>query len=1080
MKKNFIRYTGIIILLVIISIVIRMNTVQVYADTYSGTCGEDGNKDSVTWTFNSNTNILKISGTGAIRDFYYTEDVYESPALYDEWFAYKNQISFIIVDEGITSIGSHAFYGLKKLQYISLPDTLTDIRARAFKNSTKLNNITIPPNVTHIGERAFGDCNSIEEFILPEGLNTIDSCAFKDCRSLKSLKLPQSLTTISDHAFYGCQSLITVSIPNGVQKLSNHAFKNCTKLTYIYLAPTVQSIGKSCFEGCTCLRYINIPHGVKSITTTLFKSCKNLERISIPITVTSISDSAFDECSNINIYGSTAYPEEYAAAHNIKFVDNGIRYNNVIYSLNDGKAIVTGYFGKLTSADIPGYVSGYKVTEIWSKAFKDCYDLTQITLPSTIETIGKDAFKNCHDLVEVTNFSPLNIIASETDNGYVGYYAVNIRTSAGDPTIIRIDESGFITSYINNKNYIIGYTGNDTQITLPLNYRNIYWELVDNYYIYKYAFAGCSSLTICTISESVKSIGNYAFYKDTSLYSINIPESVTNIGTSTFESCTNIRYANIPHGIVSIKSNVFKNCENLRGVTIPITVTAISDSSFSECANVNIYGSTEYAESYANAHNISFIYNGIQYNNLKYSLNNGKAIVTGYYGKLISASIPEYINGCKVTEIWSKAFEDCYSLTQVTLPPSISNIGTDAFMNCYSLVEVTNLSTLNITAESAENGYVGYYAAHIRTSMNEPTIIHIDSSGFITSYINDTNYIIGYAGNDTQITLPLKYRNIYWELVDSYSIYDYAFAGNSEITGYTLNENINSIGSYAFYNNTSLNSITVPESVSSIGENAFDTGAQSFILNTYKDTYAQTYAKTNNIAHNVLKPLPKPLNLSMVSLEYTSTEWNGAKQNPAVTIKNNGTILNENVDYTIKYSNSRDAGTYTVTITGIGKYTGTVRPAYTIKFIRNHRYKAGDFELRVTSLNKDGKPGNATITKCINTTKQKISIPDTIFIGGTTFDITEIGKNSFSNNTKVKTLNIGKNVTTISQKAFYRCTGLKRINIYSKKITGVQYGSIKNINKKAVIYIPSSKKKTYKKLFTEYAGYIDTMKIIAF
>lgn len=769
---------------------------EVYAQEYSGTCGDEDS--SVTWTLDTATKILRISGNGAIKDFFHydegdTEEETEviRPIITEEWHAYKSKIEFIMIDEGITSIGSFAFYGLSRLQYIYFPDTLTDIKDHALKNCKILNNVTIPPNVTHIGERAFGDCNGIEKIVLPEGLPVIDRAAFKDCRKLVSVKLPSTLTCIDALGFYGCESLESIVIPEGVQTLGGKAFKKCSKLVYVYLPSTISNIEQGNFEECTSLRYINIPHGVKKISTNLFHNCGNLQRIILPITVTSILPAAFDGCEKIQILGATEYVENYAVQNNIEFIDTRIQSNNLIYApINNREVTVVGYSGKLFSANIPKEVNGYKVTSIWNKAFEYSYDLTSITIPSTITKINNTAFRYCYDLVEVTNNSSLEIAIGSKENGYVGYYAANIRTSVDDQTILLTDKDGFITTYINDTNYIIGYKGNESNITLPLSYKNIYGETVEEYYIYKYAFAGNENITNCIFNTNICGIGHAAFYNNTNLISAFIPESIT-----------------------TIENHAFRKC----------------------------------GESFS---------------------------------------------------------------------------------------------------------------------------------------------ISGYEGTTAQ--------------------------------------------GYATANKHEFHSLEAPE-----------------------------------------KKLPE-IDSSMVSLEYETIEWTGEECNPEVTVTYNGTDLLCGVDYITEYANNVQVGIATVTITGTGEYTGTVMMNYKIDLVKNHSYEVGDYQIKVTGINEDGLTGTASVKDYLNFSNIYVVIEDTIDIGGVQLDITEIGKEAFYGNDTIKKIDIGHNVTKISVRAFYGCSSLKRLNIYSEKLNYVGTMSIKGVYKKMIIRVPVTKKKKYSGLFTGQSGYAST------
>ncbi len=146
-------------------------------------------------------------------------------------------------------------------------------------------------------------------------------------------------------------------------------------------------------------------------------------------------------------------------------------------------------------------------------------------------------------------------------------------------------------------------------------------------------------------------------------------------------------------------------------------------------------------------------------------------------------------------------------------------------------------------------------------------------------------------------------------------------------------------------------------------------------------------------------------------------------------------------------------------------------------------------QYNVTS--SDAKTGVYTVTfkKSTNKKKASVTIPETVTINGKVYKVTGIAANAFKKHTKLKSVKIGKNVQTIGERAFYKCTSLKKITIPSgvnkigkqafygcknlkkitiktTKLTNKKVGkqAFKGIYKKAVIKVPKSKLKAYKKL----------------
>ena len=249
--------------------------------------------DGLTWTLYAD-GTLTISGTGAMKDYDYDDNSDNRSPVCDNW-----NITKVVIEDGVTSIGKCAFWKCSNLTSITIPDGVTSIGDSAFWKCNNLTSITIPDGVTSIENYAFLDCKSLTSITIPDGVTSIGKAVFQSCNSLTSITLPSSITSISEYMFYNCNSLTSVTIPDSVTNIGVEAFEGCTGLTDITIPDSVISIGNYAFDGCTGLTGITISDGVTSIGGYVFDGCTGLTDITIPDSVTSIGRAAFRNCNSL-------------------------------------------------------------------------------------------------------------------------------------------------------------------------------------------------------------------------------------------------------------------------------------------------------------------------------------------------------------------------------------------------------------------------------------------------------------------------------------------------------------------------------------------------------------------------------------------------------------------------------------------------------------------------------------------------------------------------------------------------------------------------------------------------------------
>ena len=241
--------------------------------TIGGSCGTN-----VKWRLNTDEGILTISGTGTMSNYNRTPP----------WNSYKDSIKKVVVQSGVTSIGSYAFYEHSALTEVTLPDTIRSLGLGSFAWAESLLEIHIPEGVTSIPEDCFWACLSMKEITLPSTVRTIGQGAFYSTE-ITSINLPAGLTDLGEDAFWQCDKLTSVTIPKGVTVLRETVFSSCTSLRSVTLHDGITEIQRSAFNGCTSLTSITMPKKLRSVGVNALSDIQ-VQTITFPVTLTFLDD----------------------------------------------------------------------------------------------------------------------------------------------------------------------------------------------------------------------------------------------------------------------------------------------------------------------------------------------------------------------------------------------------------------------------------------------------------------------------------------------------------------------------------------------------------------------------------------------------------------------------------------------------------------------------------------------------------------------------------------------------------------------------------------------------------------------
>ena len=227
----------------------------------SGMLGEN-----ITWEFRDGT--LTFSGEGYMQGFPYGN--------HQPWFHLRDEITKVVVEEGINSVGSWVLDEHRNLKEVQLPQSLTYINTGAFYGCEGLEEITLPGKLTYLGHRAFEGCTGLKSITLPNSVKDAEGETFKDCKSLETVVLSNKLERVTLHMFEGCESLKEIVLPKSVTRINSSAFRYCYNLTKVEIKGKITFVDSFAFENCSSLVSLEFPSSLEWFGNYVFWGCESL------------------------------------------------------------------------------------------------------------------------------------------------------------------------------------------------------------------------------------------------------------------------------------------------------------------------------------------------------------------------------------------------------------------------------------------------------------------------------------------------------------------------------------------------------------------------------------------------------------------------------------------------------------------------------------------------------------------------------------------------------------------------------------------------------------------------------------
>ena len=350
----------------------------------SGKCGEN-----LSWTL-KNDGVLTITGTGAMYNYEYDfpNDSGTSP-----WFN-NPKIKSVVISDGVSSIGNHAFQKCHELISVSLPKSIASIGRSAFEDCSALPDITIPNNVFIIDVRAFFGCKNLTSIRLPDGKTRDYSIEVATVRYGDITSVTVSPTDWDEYitgVLEGSSDNVSTDWDEYLTSVIAGYSDNVSTIPIERGPGSATSLGGAAGD----LSFWGISNGATLICDNAFSDCTHLKTISFPTSLTIYGAGVFDQTAWFE-----EQPDGIVYAGNVAYKYKGEMPENTKIELKNGTVEIAGcaFYGYDTLTEI---ILSEDVQFIGHGAFSNCKNLISITMSGGISDIAPEAFYHCNSLKNI-------------------------------------------------------------------------------------------------------------------------------------------------------------------------------------------------------------------------------------------------------------------------------------------------------------------------------------------------------------------------------------------------------------------------------------------------------------------------------------------------------------------------------------------------------------------------------------------------------------------------------------------------------------------------------------------------------
>ena len=907
-----------------------------------------------------------------------------------------------MVEDGVTGLGSYAFYQLTGAASVSLPDSLETMGGYCFYGCNALKTIAVPEGVSEIPVYAFSDCSALESIDLPDSVRTFGNYAFYDCASLKSIVIPEGVENFAVYdLFEYCSSLKSITLPSTITKIGAGWMFYGTSITDIYFNGTLAQWLNISFNGGSngsplpmakpCNLYIQgeklsnltIPDDVTSIPAYAFQYV-NLNSVTLSYRVKEIGANAFygSSVASVRMYDSVTNVGTNAFANcgglrKVFFIGDQSKWSSIAWNTGND-ALIDAERTFLASGDDDIHAVTVEGVENGTVTVSDSYCVAGdvITVTATPAPGYKlDCIKVNGTAIEGNSF------IAEADTDYVVtaefafYRNVTDHGTCGSNLVWTLYENNELA--ISGTGAMDNYRGHATYAPW-YNYRSIIETIV--------------------IDEGLTTIGDYAFFECRLVESIVLPSSISRIG-----------------------SYAFQNCSSLSSISLPMSLSYVGARAFSGCNLQSVY----FVGTVSEWLRVEFIdYTGIT---------NAEKL---YFGEDLVENlvIPD-----GTTKIPAYAFQYYEGLRSVSFPDSLQTIGRNAFYGCSSLDHVEFPDGLESIESYAFSECGLTYAEFLG---NAPTL-----GSEVFGYIGESNSIVIYYHNGTTGWSSPKWNGYYAACVEASADYSALDSENRNAQGvlFTLNEtaktatvgNGSSNSNNAGYYGAQKGAVVIPDVVTKNGTTyrVIGIGPNAFSQNKHVTSVSIGAGVTSIIPSAFMAcPALESITVSEDNEFYSASDgilydieglylyvYPGGKPDASFTVPQTVKTIGQNAFYDNEHLTSLTVGS-SVTAIYSGAFCGlTNLGEITLPFIGT-RSDSQDYFRTVFG---SGYYGSSPIDSRVwNSVKQKYeygALKRVTISGG------ELYYNAFSACYTIEELSIANTPTEIPSRCFFGCASLQKI-----------------------------------------------------